>query len=85
MFFNLFNVYMYVQYMEKVGRWESLQLQKENAMDKDNIVAGNFNTILTNKEKTEGSIKRDPMREKLEDLISKWNLVDVKPIKGNYT
>jgi hypothetical protein len=46
--------------MEKVGCWESLQLQKENAMDKYNIVARDFNSILTNKEKRGGIIIRIP-------------------------
>jgi len=61
---------MLIQYMEKVGCWESLQLQMENAMDKYNIVARNFNMILKNKENIGGNIIMDPTRKNMEDLIS---------------
>ena len=31
-----------------------------------------------------GNIVHDPMRERMEDLIYDWDLLDVKPTKGKY-
>jgi len=36
---------------------------------------------LSNKGKGGGSIIRDPFRECMENLLSNWNLVDIKPKK----
>lgn len=41
--------------------------------------------FLSNKEKWGDSIVRDPFRERMEDLIADWDLVDVKPTKGKYS
>jgi hypothetical protein len=41
--------------------------------------------VMFSKEKRGGNVVRDPMRERMEDLISDWDLVDVKPAKGKYT
>jgi hypothetical protein len=50
----------------------------------NSIIAGDFNVVLHNSEKKGGSIVTDPFREKLEDLINKWDLLDIKLVKGKY-
>jgi hypothetical protein len=37
---------------------------------------------LNHIEKRGGSFVKDPFRENMEDLLSTWDLVDIKPIKG---
>jgi hypothetical protein len=49
------------------------------------IFYGDFNTFLQAKEKRQGTIVRDPSREYMEDLISVFDLADVKPKKCKYT
>jgi hypothetical protein len=80
----LFNVYMPIRNMEKIGCWESFRAHKGKFQLNDSIVVGDFNTMLSSKEKRWGSVVRDPMRETMEDLISDWDSVDVKPTKGKY-
>jgi hypothetical protein len=41
--------------------------------------------ILNNKEKRGGSIIKDHFREKMEDLLVEWDIVDIKPNKGKFT
>jgi hypothetical protein len=36
-------------------------------------------------EKKGESIVRDPFREKSEDMINEWDLLDIKLVKGKYT
>jgi len=54
-------------------------------LDRQRIVVGDFNLLLSSKEKRGGSKVRDPLREKMEDLISNQDLIDVIPKKGCYT
>jgi endonuclease/exonuclease/phosphatase family metal-dependent hydrolase len=49
------------------------------------IIGGDFNTHLNSGEKKGGSKIRDPFSENLIDLISDWDLQDVKSSKGKYT
>jgi hypothetical protein len=46
---------------------------------------GDLNLTLTVNEKKGGSIVRDQAREWVEDLMSTWELEDIKPVKGKYT
>jgi hypothetical protein len=48
---SIINVYMPVQYMEKIGCWNSLFVVKENIDLSTYIVASDFNIILHNSEK----------------------------------
>ena len=71
--------------MEKKSFWQSIQdcLSSQNI---DNIIlAGDLNITLSFKEKKGGSIVRDPLRETVEDIISNWDLEDVKPSRRNFT
>jgi hypothetical protein len=72
-------------YSEKWECWDYLIHLKGFIHWHNNIVAGDFNTTLCQKEKRGGSIVRDPFRERMEDLISLCDLTDVKPQKGKYT
>jgi hypothetical protein len=51
-------------YIEKIGDWDSLQVYKESIQISDNIMAGDFNTVTSSKEKGGGNVVRDPMRER---------------------
>jgi hypothetical protein len=51
----------------------------------DCIIARDLNVTLHYGGKGGGSVVRDPFKEKLEDLINGWELVDVKPTKGKFT
>jgi hypothetical protein len=57
----------------------------ENYGSNSSIMAEDFNIILTNSEKKGGNIVCNTMRERMEDLISNWDLLDVKPIEGKHT
>jgi hypothetical protein len=49
------------------------------------ILAGDFNTILSQKEKKWGSLVCDPSKEHMEDLIASLDFIDIKPSKGCFT
>ena len=82
---NLINIYLPHHIEEKRICWETLQdfLQKNEL---DNIIlGGDLNVTLIQEEKRGGSIVRDPAKEWVEDIITAWELIDIKPIKGHYT
>jgi hypothetical protein len=85
MIFHLFNVYMSNSYREKEECWESLLGLEGMGYAQNCIIVGDFNTTIHIKEKRGGSIVRDPFREKMEDLMTILDLVDVQPIKGQFT
>jgi exonuclease III len=82
---SLFNIYVPQHIDEKRNCWQSIQdYLSEN--DLENIIlGGDLNVTLSTEEKRGGSIVRDPAREWVEDLISTWDLMDIKPSKGRYT
>jgi hypothetical protein len=78
------NSYMPINYMEK-DSWRSLITLKDLEFVSNSVIVGDFNIILYNSEKRCGNIVRDLYREKMEELIVEWDLIDIKPIKGKYT
>ena len=54
---------------------------KEGTNDQNNIVARDFNDDLIPKEKRGGNIIYDPFRDRMEDLISDWDLIYILPRK----
>jgi exonuclease III len=82
---NVINVYMPVIYQEKIECWSSLQNLHGSLDSKDLIIAGDLNTTLHPKEKKGGTRVWDPTREHLEDLISSFHLIDIKPSNGRFT
>jgi hypothetical protein len=81
----LLNVYMPCTPYKKQLCWNSLVNLLEGLQGSNLIAAGDFNTILCNKEKTGGNLVRDPNRELMDDFISHWDLMDFKPNKGKFT
>ena len=76
---------MSIIYKEEKDCWCSLQALKDFEVSNNNITVEDFNMILNSKEKRGGSIVKDPFREKMEDHVMDWDLVDVKLMKGKYT
>ena len=76
---NLFNVYAPVIYEEKQVFLDTVNRFKEDNLHIKSIVAGDFNTILYNSEKRGGNLVRDPFRERMEDFISNWDILDIVP------
>jgi hypothetical protein len=58
---------------------------KDSKYVNNSIIARDYNVVLFNNEKRGGNIIRDPFREKMEELITEWDLIDIKQIKGKYT
>jgi exonuclease III len=82
---SLFNIYVPQHIEEKKHCWETLKdFLQQNELD-NIILGGDLNVTLAQEEKRGGTIVRDPAREWVEDLISAWDLVDIKPAKGLYT
>jgi hypothetical protein len=72
-------------YKDKMATWNSLS-ELRNSIDLSScIIGGDFNTHLNPGEKKGGSKVRDPFSENLTDLISDWDMQDIKPSKGKYT
>jgi exonuclease III len=70
---------------DKKSCWETLKdfLQRHHL---DNIIlGGDLNITLATSEKKGGTIVCNPAREWVEDLMSFWELEDIKPTKGKYT
>jgi len=49
------------------------------------VIGGDLNIILDPKEKRGATSQRDPFLATVENLIQQWDLVDFKPVKGEYT
>ena len=81
---RLFNIYAPNSYAEKKVCWNLLWEERSNLLG-NVILAGDLNIILNQDEKRGGSLIRDPIREIVEDTMSEWDLMDVKPASGNYT
>jgi exonuclease III len=79
------NVYMPNSYKDKMATWNSLSDLRNSIDPSSCIIGGDFNTHLNPGEKKGGNKVRDPFSENLTDLISDWDMQDIKPAKGNYT
>jgi hypothetical protein len=79
------NLYMSVAYQEKLDCWRTLSTLKPSLNLSSSIIAGYFNTVLRSNEKRGGNHVCDSQREHMEDLISYWDLMDIKLGKGKYT
>jgi hypothetical protein len=58
---------------------------REIGFSQNYIIVGDFNTTLHQKEKKGGSIVHNPFRERMGDLISHLDLIDIQPSKGKFT
>jgi exonuclease III len=82
---SLFNIYVPQHIDEKRICWQSIQDYLIDNELENIILGGDLNVTLATEEKRGGSIVRDPAREWVEDLISAWDLMDIKPLRGRYT
>lgn len=82
---SLFNLYVPVLFSEKKDCWNSLELALNKLQPDNIIIAGDLNVTLATNEKKGGSPVRDPAREWVEDIILGWDLMDIMPVKGNFT
>jgi len=81
----LFNLYVPIHYAKKREFWKSLSDFLELHNPKRIVIVGDLNIIMDPKEKRGGSYFRDPMLYIVENLMIQWDLVDFKPVKGEYT
>jgi hypothetical protein len=58
---------------------------KNTKFSEDCIVVGDFNVIRNSAEKRGGNFGRDPFREKMEELIEDWDMLDISPQRGKFT
>lgn len=82
---SLFNLYVPVLLEDKKSCWETLRDFLQQNVPDNIILGGDLNLTLSANEKKGGSIIRDQAREWVEDLMSTWELEDIKPVKGKYT
>ena len=78
-------MYVPVHYDEKKECWKTLSDYVELLNHKNIVIGGDLNIILDPKEKRGGTFSRDPLLSTVENLILQWDLVDFKPVKGEYT
>jgi len=71
--------------MEKENYWMSLLSLKYSKYASKSIIARYLNVVLHNKEKRGGINIKDPYRERMENLITQWDVLDFKTSKGKYT
>jgi RecG-like helicase len=79
---QIYNVYALVQYKEKSDCWKYLSEILDFRYVKKNIVACDFNMVVSNKDKGEGSVVWDHFRERRDDIK---DLVNVAPKRVKYT
>lgn len=82
---SLFNMCVPSLYKEKKYYWDSLETLKHSYSLQNLILVGNLNLILSHYEKRGGSLSSEPFWDSLENLITEWDLIDLKPKKGNNT
>eukprot|EP00253_Pinus_taeda_P002669 PITA_02669 len=81
----LFNLYVPVHYEEKKECWRSLSEFLEQISPSNLVIGGDLNIILDLKEKKGGIQSKDPFSRTVGSLIQRWDLVDLKPVKGKFT
>eukprot|EP00253_Pinus_taeda_P015595 PITA_15595 len=81
----LFNLYVPVHYEEKKECWRSLSEFLELNSPSNLVLGGDLNIILDLKEKKGGIQSKDPFSRTVGSLIQRWDLVDLKPVKGKFT
>lgn len=82
---SLFNLYVPIHDAEKRECWNSLSDFLELHNPKNIVIGRDLNIIMDPKDKRGGSYSTDPMLYIVENLMIQWDLVDFKPVKGEYT
>ena len=70
---------------QKENFWTSLEEQSGDKKLIPCFIACDFNATISAEERRGGFKVRDPFGERMEDLISRWDLTDIKPKNGIYT
>ena len=83
--FWLGNVYGPTLNVQKDHFWDSLEEQIDGKKILPCYIAGDFNVTISPEERRGGTKVMDPYGERLEDLISLWNLTDIVPKNGTFT
>lgn len=78
-------MYVLVHYDEKKERWKTLSEFLEHLNPMNMVIRGDLNIILDPERKRGGTFSRDHFLSTMENLILQWDLVDFKPVKGEYT
>lgn len=81
----LFNIYVPALFSERRNCWEQIQDYLTSHLLDNIILARDLNITLSDRGKRGSSKVRDPSREWVEDIISEWDLEDIKPLRGNFT
>ena len=79
------NVYGPTMNAQKDSFWTLLEEQCEGKKLLPCFIAGDFNVTISADERRGGTKVRDPFGERLEDIISQWGLIDIKPKNGIFT
>ena len=79
------NVYGPTHYRGKITFWKDLSKLKEHLRGEYLIITRDFNTTKTQLEKRGGTKVRDPFGDKMEDLISYLDLLDIPLNNRKYT
>lgn len=64
---------------------KKLQALNERNYHINNIMGGDFNTVLNMTKKRGGTSNRDPFKDRMEETIERWDLIDIKHKSGKYT
>ncbi|XP_059067404.1 uncharacterized protein LOC131858241 [Cryptomeria japonica] len=83
--FSLFNVYGPSKTEDKKRVWKEISEQIKLVDSEKVIVAGDFNAILNNEEKSGGLRMNTRVMEDFRDFVTENNLFDVIPKSGNFT
>jgi exonuclease III len=78
-------MYVPVHYEEKKECWKTLSDYLELLNPKNIVIGGDLNIIMDPKEKRGGTFYKRPFLNTVENLMLQWDLVDFKPVKGEYT
>ena len=81
----MWNIYGPTIQEQKESFWNSLEDQCSRKKQCPCIIVGDFNVTISAEECKGGTKARDPFGERLEDLISYWDLIDIKPKNGKFT
>ena len=72
-------------YIDKMETWNSLSDLRNSIDPSSCIIGGDLNTHLSPGGKKGGSKVKDPFSENLADLMSDWDMQDIKSVKGIFT
>ena len=79
------NIYGPTIHAQEDSFWNSLEEQCEGKSLLPCFIAGDLNVTIFAEQRRGGTKVRDPLGERLEDLISQWGLSDIKSKNDTFT